>query len=139
RGQPLAAGQARQPALLLLLAAGELDPERAELLHGEDQARRRADLRQLLDRNEHHQRAGAGAAVALLERQPEQVVLAHQLDHVPGELGGLVDLGRAGRDALTREVAHEVADLALLLAQRVGRHGPKPTQRPWLTASTLLP
>ncbi len=76
RGQPLAARKLRQEALLLLVRPGQLDPERAELLHGEDQAGRRADLRELLDRDEHHQRAGAGAAVLLLERQPEQVVLA---------------------------------------------------------------
>ena len=38
-------------------------PERAELLDGDDQAGRRADLRELLDRDEHHQRAGARAAV----------------------------------------------------------------------------
>ena len=57
------------------------------------------------------------------EREAEQVVLAQQLDHVPRELGRLVDLGRARGDALAREVAHEVANLALLVGQRVARHG----------------
>ena len=98
-------------------------PERAELLDGHDQAGRRADLGQLLDRDEHHQRARPGAAVLLLERQAEQVVLAEELDHVPGELGLLVDLGRARGDALAGERAHEVADLALLVGQRVVGHG----------------
>ena len=54
----------------------------------------------------------------------EEVVLAEDLDDVPRELGGLVDLGRARRDPLARERAHELADLALLVGQRVeGAHG----------------
>ena len=40
----------------LLLRPRELEPERAELLHGEDQPARRADLRDLLDRDEREQR-----------------------------------------------------------------------------------
>src|SRR5581483_11854612 len=91
-GEPLAGGEPRQEALLLLVAARELDPERAELLDGDDETARRADLRELHD--------------------------------VPGELGALVDLVRARRDALAREGAHELADLALLVGQRVeGAHG----------------
>ena len=120
--QPLATRQPREVARLLLVRACELEPERAQLLDGQDQPGRRADLREFLDRDEHHQRAGAGAAVLLLERKPEQVVLAHQLDHVPGELGRPVDLGRARGHALARELADEVADLALLGAQRIARH-----------------
>src|SRR5438105_39494 len=121
--EPLAAREPRQPTLLLLVGARELDPERAQLLDGEEQTRRRADLRELLDRDEHHERARARAAVLLLERQPEDLVLAQQLDHVPGELGRLVDLGRAWSDVLARKRAHEVADLALLVRQRVAGHG----------------
>ena len=46
------------------------------------------------------------------------LVLAEELDDVPRELGRLVDLGRARRDALARERADEVADLALLAVSR---------------------
>src|SRR5205823_12870579 len=64
----------------------------------------------------------ARAAGLLLERKAEQVVLAQHLDDVPGELALLVDLGGARCHALAGEVADQVADLALLLAQRVVRH-----------------
>ena len=43
---------------------------------------------------------GAGAAVALLEEEAEQALLAVQLDDVPGKLVRLVDLGRPRRDPL---------------------------------------
>ena len=94
RAQQLAGREPRQPALLLLPRARELEPERAELLHGEDQPARRADLRHLLDRDEREQRAGAGAAPLLVEEQAEDALLAEELDDVPRELVRLVDLGR---------------------------------------------
>ena len=119
RGEPLAARELRQEALLLLLGAGELDPERAELLHGDDQPARRADLRDLFDRHERHQCARADSAVLLVVHDPEQVVLAVQLDHVPRKLGARVDLGGARGDALVRERPHELANLALLVGQRI--------------------
>src|SRR5205085_1050404 len=56
RTQPFPARELRQVALLLLVAAGELEPEGTELLHSEDQPARRADLRDLLDRDEREQR-----------------------------------------------------------------------------------
>ena len=104
RGEPLARGEARQEARLLLLGARELEPERAELLHREDEPARRADLRDLLDRDEREERAGAGAAVLLVEEEPEEAVLAEELDDVPGELVRLVDLRRPRRDPLAREL-----------------------------------
>ncbi len=60
--------------------------------------------------------------MALLEGKAEDLVLAEDLDEVPGELPGLVDLGRARRDALARERANELADLALILRERVIAH-----------------
>src|SRR4029079_1739800 len=60
----------------------------------------------------------------LVEHDPEQVVLTEQLDDVPWKLRALVDLRRARGDPLARNRAHEVADLALLVGQRVeGAHG----------------
>ena len=61
-------------------------------------------------------------------RIPKISLLAVELDDVPRELGALVDLRGARRDALAREVAHEVADLALLVGQRVDRHDGKSTR-----------
>ena len=124
RGQPLTAREPRQVGLLLRLRAGELEPERAQLLHGEQETARRADLRDLLDRDEGEQRAGARASPLLVEEQPEELVLAKDLDHVPRKLVRLVDRGRTRSDALARERAHELADLALLLGQDVPGHRP---------------
>ena len=121
--QPLARRQPRQVALLLLARAGQLQTERAELLHGEDQAAGRAHLRDLLDRDQRHQRARAGSAPLLVEEQAEQLVLAEELDDVPRELVALVDLGRPRRDPLTRQGADELPELALFLGQHVPGHG----------------
>ena len=74
RGEPFARREPRQEALLLLVGPRELEPERPELLHGDDQAARRADLRDLLDRDERHQRRRADAAVLLVEEDPEDLV-----------------------------------------------------------------
>ena len=74
--QPLPGGESRNVACFLLLRAVEVERDRAESLHREDQAGRRADLRQLLDRDEQHQRAGPGATVALLEREGKDLRLA---------------------------------------------------------------
>jgi hypothetical protein len=49
-------------------------------------------------------------------------VLAEELDDVPGELVRGVDLGRARRDPLARDRAHEVTDLDLLVGEGLPRH-----------------
>ena len=125
-GKPLAGSELGQVALLLLVRPGQLETERAQLLDGDDQAARRTDLGDLLDRHERHQGGGAEAAVLLVVEDAEDPVLAEELDDVPGELGRLVDLGRARRDALARELADQLADLLLLLGQRLGRHARNP-------------
>ena len=43
------------------------------------------------------------AAVALVERQAEELVLAEELDEIPRELGRLVDFGGTRRNALARQ------------------------------------
>ncbi len=120
--EPFAAREPRQVARLLLVGAGELQAERAELLHREDEPARRADLRHLFDRDEREQRARAEAAVLLVEEEAEDVVLAEELDDVPRKLVRLVDLRRARRDPLARERPDEVADLALLVGQLIPGH-----------------
>ena len=122
-GEPLAAREPRQEALLLLLGAGELDPERAELLDGEDQARssrrpwraprsRRApSARRCRCRRTPRRTAGRRARARGRARPCPS-----------GNSRRLVDLGRARGDALAGERADEVADLALLVGQRVVGH-----------------
>jgi len=57
------------------------------------------------------------------KHEPEQTVLAEELDHVPRKLRCLVDLRGARLDPLAGERAHELPDLTLLGRQRVVRHG----------------
>ncbi len=119
RRRPLAGRAPRQEALLQLLGAEQLDRQRAELLHHQDQRARGVDLGDLLDRHVQHQRARAGAAVLGRERQAEDVLLGQQLAHVPRVLGLLVDLGRARRDPLARDLADRLAEIQVLLGNRV--------------------
>ena len=123
----LLAGRAiGQEALLHLVRAEELDRERPELLDHQDERDRGRRLGELLDRHLEHQRAGAGAAVLLGERQAEDVLLGEDLADVPRVLVGLIDLGGAGRDLLLRDLADEVAEVLVLLRDRVevgGRGG----------------
>ncbi len=119
-GRPLAARAARQETLLLLVGAEELDRQRAELLDHEDQRRRRARHGDLLDGHLQHQRAGAGAAVLLVEGQAEDVVLGEQLADVARILRRAVDLGGARGDLLLREPADHVAQVGELLRDRIG-------------------
>ena len=108
----LLAGRAiGQEPLLQLVRAEQLDRQRAELLDHQDQGDGRRRLRELLDRDLQHQRAGPGAAVLLGERQAEDVLLGQQLADVPRVLVGPVDLGGARRDPLGRDLAHEVAEV----------------------------
>ncbi len=123
-GDPLAARDLRQETVLLLLGARKPKSERAQLLHGEDEPYRRIGLGDLLHRDEQHQRARVRPSVTLVEGEPEDLVLAQKLDHVPREVARLVDLGRAGSDSLPRQGADELADLTLLLGKRVPRHIP---------------
>ena len=60
-----------------------------------------------------------GAAVLLGERQREDVVLAEQLADVPRVLALLVDLRRARRDPLLRDLPDRVAEVQELLRDRV--------------------
>ena len=71
--------------------------------------------------------------------RPEQVVLGEQPAQVPRVLGRGVDLRRARRDAVGDEVADRVAELDLVLGQRVLRRGaagghPRELSRPGVCA-----
>ena len=91
-----------------------------ERLDGQDEPARGAGAADLLDRQADREQVGAQAAVLDRERQREDVVLSEQLDHVPRELAALVDRGGTRRDALVREHANGVSEVALLVAQVEG-------------------
>ncbi len=71
---------------MLILGPGETEREGAELLHGEYEPDGGIGLRDLLDGDEEHERARVRPSVALVEREPEDLVLAQELDHVPREV-----------------------------------------------------
>ena len=98
-------------------------------------------LRDLLDRDLLHQRAGAGAAV-LGEGKPEDVLLGQQLADVPRVLAGRVDLGSARADLRLGDLADHVPEVPHLLRELVdalcgrGRaHGREATRRPGTASS----
>ena len=138
RDQPLARGEAREPACLLRLAAGDLDRDRAQRLDREHQARRGARAAELLDREAQREQVRAEAAVRLGERDAEDVVLGEQAADVVGPLGGAVDLRRPGGDALVGELADRVAEEHLLLGE-AGRSGGRGTDAHGGHASSAAP
>src|SRR5207245_4144358 len=76
--EPLPGGELREIPLLLLLRPRQPEAERAELLHREDETARGADLRDLLDRDQREEGAGARAAELLVEDEAEHLVVAEQ-------------------------------------------------------------
>ena len=124
-GEHLTGREPRQPGRPLLVRPAQLQPQRAELLHGEDQAARRTDLRDLLDRDQREQRPRPRPTHLLAEEEAEDALVAVQLDHVPRELVRRIDLRRTRRNPLARERPHQVPYLALLVAQDVPGHATK--------------
>ena len=87
----LAAGELRQPLLLLRLGAEPEDRHRAERAAGlEGHGDRLVDPAELLEGEAQGEVVAAHAAVLLGERQAEQAHLAHLLHDVVGERLGLV-------------------------------------------------
>ena len=127
RDQPLAGGQAREVAILLLVAAGQQDGQGAELLHDRDQARGRIGARDLLDQDRLGDRVECRAAVALLEARPEQVLPSQELLEVPRELLLLVDLRGARRDPFLGKLADDGAQLIVIGGGQVGHAGSSDT------------
>ncbi len=147
-GKRFAGRESGEEPLLLLVRAGELDCKRPELLNSQDDSACRADLRDLLDSHEREERSRSRAPPRFVEEEPEDLVLAVELDDVPGEFVRGVDLGRPRGDAVARKRAHELANLELFLAQRLPGHELSlgrddavyvPYSGSWQTASMLLP
>src|SRR5207302_1102378 len=63
------------------------------------------------------QSAAGEATVLRWEGQREQVLLAEELDDVPGELAAGVDVRGARRDLVAGEIAHRLADHRLLVVE----------------------
>ena len=86
RGEPLAAGERGDPALLLLVGAEQVDRHRAERgVRGERDRDRRVDARELLDRDRVGERVAARAAELLGERDAHQPELGHLGDELVRE------------------------------------------------------
>ena len=118
--QPLARGEAREPAILLLRRSGDLDRDCPEGLDREDQARRGAVAADLLDGEAQREQVCAQTAVALLEGDREDVVVREQAADVLGPGGGPVDLGGAWGNPLVGEHADGIPQELLLLGQAHG-------------------
>ena len=84
---------------------------------GQRDADRRVDPGQLLDGERVGERVGAAAAVLLGERDAHQPQLAHLRHELVGEGLGAVELLGDRRDLVAREVAHRVAEQALLVCE----------------------
>ena len=111
------AGQAKAitlPTSLLLSASGQSTkwPFRG----------RRAGAGDLLDDKRRGERVAAGPAVGLGDVHRVEVRLHQGLVHVPGELGGPVDVRRPRRDLVIRERAHRFTQRLVLFRECKGAH-----------------
>ena len=132
--EPLAAREPRQEALLLLLRARQLDARasRAPARRGSARTWRRPS-------RPPRSRPAAAARPFRCRRAPRRRGARRcrargRARRRPTGTRRLVDLGGARRDPLAREVAHEVADLALLVGERVARHRAHSRSAPSLPA-----
>ena len=115
----LAGGHPRQPLLLLLVAAPAVDRvHRQRPLHADEAAQPGVDGLELAAGHAVRRGAGAGAAVAL-EVHAEQAELAEHRPEVVGQRALVVPLGDVGRELAPGEVAHRVADRAVLVGEQV--------------------
>ena len=117
----LAPGDRRQVALLELLGPGQQQRHRAQLVHRRDQRRRGARPGDLLDHDRGGDRVRARAAVGLGDVHRGEVVLGQRLEHVPGELRGLVHLGGPRRDLVVGQVTDGLTERFMLLGERESR------------------
>ena len=120
RGESPSRREPRQPLLLLLLGAEEVDRHRPERgVRGDGDRHGRVDARQLLDRDRVRERVRAGAAVLLRDRHAHQPELGQLRDQLVREASLAVELLGDRRDPRLRELPHGAADELLLLAELV--------------------
>ena len=82
---------------------------------GQRDAHRLVDPSDLLDGDAQRHEVAAAAAPFLGEHEPEQSEFAHLVDDVDGEVVLAVPLGRVRGDLLRGEVAHDAAELLVVL------------------------
>ena len=132
RGLQRAAGEARQPALMLLRRAARQHGRKRRPLHQQQVGGVVADAPQLLDGKAAGEHA-VRAAVALREGQGEEAEVAQRREHVM-RIGGLaVYLRRARRHLLAGKRAHRVAQQPLFVAE------PEILREHYASASLLRP
>ena len=124
RPEHLARAQPRQPLLLLLLVAEQVDRLRAERgVRAQRDRDRGVHARELLDGERVGERVAAAAAVLLREGDPHQVERAELRDDLVRERLRAVELLGDGRDLALGEFAHGAPDQLV-----VGRRGRSPSR-----------
>ena len=111
-------GQLRQPLLLLLLRAEEVDRLRAQRrVRAHRDRHARVDARELLDGERVCSVSPPAAAVLLGERDPHQPELAHLGHDLVGEALLAVELLGHGRDLLLGEVADGLLEQPVVVGE----------------------
>ena len=116
--EPPARAQIRQPLLALVLGAELKDrvgPQADARLDGDPH--RLIDASQLLECDAERREVGAAAAVLGWEREAEEAEVAHRDDRVDGEGVRAVPLLRMRRDLSLGELADDLAEGLLFVAQ----------------------
>ena len=110
----------RQVAALQLLAAGEDDRHRAELVHRRDQRGRRVSAGDLLDDDARRERVSTHPAVLLPHVRREEVTRHQRVVRLLRVAGLLVDRRRPRRDLVLRHRTDRLADRLVVLGEPVG-------------------
>ena len=125
RREGAAGDEVGQEALLLLVAAEAEDRVDAEAdARAQGDADGLVDATELLDRDDEGHEVGVGAAVLLRHDQAEESEVTHLGDEVGREVAVAVPLRDVRRDLRLGELAHDRAEVLVLLAQLEHRPGP---------------
>ena len=131
RRERTAGDEVGQEARLLLLAPEAEDRVDAEADPGaERDADGLVDAAELLDRDDERHEVAVGAAVLLRNDETEEAEVAHLRDEVGREVAVAVPLRDVRRDLRLGELAHDRAEVLVLLAQVEHRCGPFSSQIP---------
>ena len=107
-GKDLSRGEARKVFLLLLVAAEQDDRDGAQARGRVGERDSAACLGELLHDEAHLEHPAAQALVFRGDEHAEEVRLRQGLHDIPGELAGLVQLRRDGRNLLARDLRSQI-------------------------------